>query len=234
VLERVRVDEVMVDAPVTVRLATTLAQLAALIDKTQHRGYPVLNDEDVLVGMISFQHLMSARVRWSNWEAHRVGDIYDRVLVTAYPDESVSVALQRMGSYDVSRLPVVARDAPSRLLGIVHRSDVGAAYQQALVYLGDRGREVQGRQAGERDASETVDLVVAAGAPAAGAPIRATPWPPGCLIVAVHRGDEVLVGRGDVVIEPGDRLTVYAREGSVPELAMLLRTEESGQQRPVD
>lgn len=222
VLQNVRVARVMTDEPVTVQLTATLAELSTLIDRTRHRGYPVVDAAGKLVGIVSLQDLELAQQHHPDWAQRSVADLCSRQVITAYPDEPVSVALQRMGVYDVSRLPVVAREDSGRLLGVIHRSDIGAAYQYALVQW-DRGRRPERYRAVQAQRSdEIVTLAVPDDAAVVGLPIRAIAWPPGCLIVAVHRGDEVLVGRGDVVIHAGDNLMVYARDQCVAKLRALL------------
>ena len=49
-----------------------------------------------------------------------------------YPEESIGTALRRMGRQDVGRLPVVSRDNPRHLLGLLRRADLVRAYDAAL------------------------------------------------------------------------------------------------------
>lgn len=223
VLENVRVESVMTTEPVSVQLTTTLGELAALIDRTRHRGYPVLNPEGRVAGMVSLEDLEAARERHNHWAQLPVAEICTRQVITAYPDESVSVALQRMGVYNVSRLPVVARDELRHLLGVIHRSDIGAAYQHALAQCDWEGQMARLRDRSAAAFDEIVDLVVPPGCPLTGQPIRAIPWPSSCLVVSVRRGNEVLVGRGDIVIQPDDRLMIYARNECIAQLQGLIR-----------
>ena len=44
-----------------------------------------------------------------------------------------NTVLRRMGPRDISRLPVVSRDDPRRLLGVIRRNDLVRAYNLALV-----------------------------------------------------------------------------------------------------
>ncbi len=229
VLQSVRVDEVMTSDPVTVHLTTRLDALVRLIERTRHRTYPVLDEEEQLAGMVSRQDLAQAQARWQDWKQHTIAEIFTSEVIVGYPDEPVSVALQRLGVHNISLLPVVnrvPRGDPTELVGVIHRSDVGRAYQQALQHRGDvRAREQQQRLA-VQTAAEVVELVVPRGSPVGGKPIKAVAWPAGCLIVAVHRGREVLVGHGDLVLCSGDRLTVYAREGGIADVRALLFGEE--------
>jgi CBS domain-containing protein len=222
VLQNVRVDEAMIGDPVTVPSDSSLDELASLIEQTHHGGYPVVQADGVVAGTVTRDDLEAARRRWEDWRDHTVGEVSTREAISAYPDESVSVALQRMGVHDVNWLAVVERDTPRQIEGIIHRSDIGTAYQRALAEHGGPSGETQRRRLEAQAAEVVVDLDVPSGSPLTGVPIHAIGWPEGSLIVAVHRDDQVLLGRGDVVIQPGDRLRAYAREEIVPELRALI------------
>ncbi|MBN1247815.1 MAG: chloride channel protein [Anaerolineae bacterium] len=222
VLQNVRVDNVMTTEPVTVLKTTSLQQLASLIDQTRHRGFPVLDANGRLAGVVSLSDLEAVKAQRQEWTAQTVASIYSPDVIAAYPDESVSIALQRMGVYDVSRLPVISRDVPRHLVGMIHRSDIGAAYQHALVQSDSTRQLWLRRRTPVPLADNAVDLTVGPSAPAAGQPIRALAWPPNSWIVSIHRGEEVLVGRGDLVLQSGDRLTIYAHEEAISELEALV------------
>ncbi|MGC9346529.1 MAG: chloride channel protein [Anaerolineae bacterium] len=222
VLQNVRVDQAMIDEPVTIQSTKHLNELATLIDRTHHGAYPVLESDGAIAGIVSRQDLAAARERWEDWDEHRISEIYKQKVISAYPDESVSVALQRMGVHNVGWLAVVNRDNPQHIVGIIHRSDVGTAYQRALQERGVSRRDAVRQRLEAQAAEVVVDLDVPPDSPLVGLPIRAVSWPDGSLIVAVHRDDEVLVGHGDVVIQPGDQLRAYARKTSVPELRALI------------
>ena len=57
-------------------------------------------------------------------ESLTIAEIMRRDLVVAYPGESCRTAAERMAQFDVGRLPVVSVAEPTRLLGIVTRSDL--------------------------------------------------------------------------------------------------------------
>ncbi len=226
VLQHVTVQEVMAVDPAIVHEETPLGELDRIAVETRERSYPVLDEEGRLTGYVTLEDLADAKLRWEDWPHHRVEEIGSREVLTAYPDESVSVALQRMGVYNLSQLPVVDRESLERFLGLIRQSDIGAAYQQALRYR-SQGLSSERRRKLEVEAPDQVmDLVVPTDSPLAGRTIRSVAWPEGCLIVAVHRDDDVILGQGGVVIRPGDRLTVYARADNATALRALVAGDE--------
>jgi chloride channel protein, CIC family len=226
VLQHVTVQEVMMTEPVGVQSQARLTELEELIDRTRQRGYPVLDETGHLAGYVTRADLLRAKARWADWAEHTVAGIYTPELISAYPDESVSVALQRMGVYDMGQLPVVDREAQDRLVGLIRQSDIGAAYQQALLHRSEGRREEQRRRLEVEAPEEVIHVVVPPGSPIVGRSIRSVAWPEDCLIVAVRRGGDVILGQGSVVLRPGDRLTVYAREESQTALRALVTGEE--------
>lgn len=224
VLQAVRVDEAMSVHPVMVRETTPLREVAALINETRERGYPVVDDEHAMSGMIVLSDVVQAQERWEDWAEHTVAEACTRAVITAFPDESVSVALQRLGINGLSCLPVVAREHPRLLLGLIHQSDICVAYQQALAQ-GRRGyRVIEPRQVAIEAPDEVVDLLIPADSPLVGQAIRDVAWPKDCLVVSVHRGSNVILGKGDLVLHSGDRLAIYAKEDSRAVLKGLVQT----------
>jgi CIC family chloride channel protein len=85
------------------------------------RGLPVIEDSR-LVGMFT----MTDALRGSRENLTTVGEAMTRVLIVAYPGDSLHTALQRMTRAGISRLPVVEREHPDRLIGILSMKDMGA------------------------------------------------------------------------------------------------------------
>ena len=51
----------------------------------------------------------------------------------AYPDETLDVALKRLASKQIGRLPVVDKEDKTKLLGLITRSDIVNAYNKKVV-----------------------------------------------------------------------------------------------------
>ncbi len=62
-----------------------------------------------------------------------VDEIATHDLIIAFPDESINDGLRKLGLRDVGRLPVVSREDHTRLLGLLTRKNIIAAYNQALM-----------------------------------------------------------------------------------------------------
>jgi CIC family chloride channel protein len=225
VLQGVRVDEVMTEEVVIAYLGSSLAELEALFDRVRHHGFPVVDADERLAGMVTLEDLSRAQERWEDWPAHRVGEacsLLEEVYV-AFPQESVAEVLRRLSVHDVSCLPVVERGDRRELVGLVCRSDIVRGYRRALLRRQTVVRhEPRAHVEGLVD-TDLLEVDVGGSSSLVGRAIRDVPWPEDCLVVAVHRGGEVLVGKGEVVMRPGDRLTVYAGKRCQQLLPPLLR-----------
>jgi CBS domain-containing protein len=126
-LEPMLVKEVMTTNVVAVARSMPVKQLLEQYfdngTARKHQGYPVEDEHDNLVGIVTRSNLLEPSAS-ENIDHLTVADILERELLTAYPDESCRSAAERMAQFGVGRLPVVALENPRKLVGIVTRSDL--------------------------------------------------------------------------------------------------------------
>ncbi|HTY41680.1 MAG TPA: chloride channel protein [Thermoanaerobaculia bacterium] len=131
-----RVGEVMDrDAP-TVPTAMSVRELARRVASAEdvlsrRQGTPIVDGSGRLVGIVTRSDLMRALARDASG-ASGVLDAGTRFPIVAFEDELVRDAVERMLSHDIGRLPVVAREDPTRLVGYLGRSGVVAARHRLL------------------------------------------------------------------------------------------------------
>ena len=137
-LDRVLVSEVAAAPVVVVRADDNLqhvrAWMATHAEGSAHQGFPVVDDEDRLVGVVTRRDLLDAGVATGP-----VRGVIKRQAAVVFDDSSLRDAADHMARENVGRLPVVARDEPDRVIGIVTRSDLIAAHARRLD--GERLRE---------------------------------------------------------------------------------------------
>ena len=105
------------------------------------RGLPVLEDGR-LVGIFTVTDVLAARQQGKS----TVEQAMSTDLVVAYPGDSLHTALQRMTRANASRLPVVQREDPHRLIGMLTIRDLAAALDREVSALA----EVTARRSGRR------------------------------------------------------------------------------------
>jgi CIC family chloride channel protein len=116
------------------------AWLTSRVKASAHQGFPVVDAEGRLVGVLTRRDLLDpARDAGS-----KVGDMVRRPPAVAYPDNTLREAADHMVREAVGRLPVVSRDDPTQLVGIITRSDLLAAHAPRL----EAAHRRQGRRYG--------------------------------------------------------------------------------------
>ena len=104
---------------ITINEDATLEQLYSLISEYQHPGYPVVNKENKIAGVISYKDLF--RVKREDWNRIRVKERMSTRLVCVSPGDSVIEAVEKMTEEGIGRLLVMEDD---KLVGIVSRSAI--------------------------------------------------------------------------------------------------------------
>src|SRR5690606_29675292 len=131
VLELTRVGDVMDKNPPQVEGATSVAALSDAIARgdaavARRQAALVTDGQGRLAGIITRGDIMRA-LDPRRAETGTVLQAATTDLVVTYPDETLHMATVRMLNRDIGRLPVVARDDPTKILGYLGRADILAA-----------------------------------------------------------------------------------------------------------
>ena len=128
-----------------------LSEASAVADPARrHHGYPVVDDQQVVVGMVTRGDVLD----WAHDPpASSLGDVVGTPVVTGSADEPVGRLADRMALASVGRAPVVSPDG--RLQGLVSRRDLlrarvmfqaGESERQRLLRPGLRRRPAEKRR----------------------------------------------------------------------------------------
>jgi H+/Cl- antiporter ClcA/CBS domain-containing protein len=125
-LAHVLVREVAESEVETVRADETIGSVRARLEQgfSSHQGFPVLGADGRLVGVITRQDVEN---RGHSPEV-LIRNVLRRPPAVVYEDNTLREAADHMVVERVGRLPVVARDDPFRLIGIISRSDLLGAH----------------------------------------------------------------------------------------------------------
>jgi chloride channel protein, CIC family len=131
-LEATFVREVMDTDVLSVTPAEPLAELYAALPEgslqRRQRLYPVLADDERLVGVLPWSAILEGKDR----PDRTAGDAMLTPLGLAYPDEILRTIADRMAHVRLGVLPVVDRTDPSRFVGLVTQFDLLEARQKLL------------------------------------------------------------------------------------------------------
>ena len=229
VMESVQVGDVMLCEISALPLDFPVGDLGERFLQTGRHGFAVAAEDGSLFGIVSVSDYRRALAgEFGPLENLTVKDIATRDLVTVYPDETVGVALKRMSPRDLSRLPVVARDDPLHLLGMIRRSDIVRSYDMALSRRAALRHKVQQVRldAFTPEGVNIVEIPVQPGSRCVGMQMKDIPWPEDSLIASLRHGRQVFIPHGKTLIKQGDVLIVVA-EGSALEEVRRLTMKES-------
>jgi chloride channel protein, CIC family len=131
VLSSVQVKDAMSEKVITVSEDTTIRELAHLIQATEHVGFPVLDAEGKLVGIITHHDIYNAILE--NKYDLKVKDVESKNLLLAYPNDTLDETINRMVEKGVSHLPVVEPSDPTHLTGFITKGDIMRAHHKKRV-----------------------------------------------------------------------------------------------------
>jgi CIC family chloride channel protein len=218
VMQAITVGEVMqTDTTMALHDSTSLQEASDVFIRTRHHGLPVVNDAGELTGIITVQDI--DRAHNAGNLGITVGQACTHELLYTYPDETIGEVMRQMSARDIGRLPVVERDNPRHLVGLLHRSDIIRAYDVALTRraaLRHRAHQVRlGAMSGEMVSVN--ELVVHPDAICVGKRISEVDWPHECVIATLRRGRQLIFPHGETVLKPGD-VVVAVAEGEAREI----------------
>jgi H+/Cl- antiporter ClcA/CBS domain-containing protein len=131
-LAQVLVRDVAARDVVTVSAEDTLDELrqwlAAGAEGATHQGFPVLDAQERLIGVVTRRDLVDP----ANAGSLTVREIVRRPPVVVFEDSTLRDAADQMVIEHVGRLPVVKREALRSVVGIISRSDLLAAHAPRL------------------------------------------------------------------------------------------------------
>ncbi|MFK2901869.1 chloride channel protein [Dyella jejuensis] len=117
---------------VSLRAGQTLGEIRAWLASAgvaaKHQGFPVVDANDQLVGVVTRRQLYDATLA----EDSVVRLLVQRAPLVVREDHTLREAADHMVECDVGRLVVVSKDAPHRMVGVITRGDLLAAHARRL------------------------------------------------------------------------------------------------------
>lgn len=132
-LEVIKVGDIMQRDFKTIPMHTNLHALLRYLEGSTETTLPVVTPEGRLYGMISFQDLRTVLTRHEVDALVIASDIATREIVSITEDENLNQALEKFGMRDFDLLPVVEKNDPTRIKGVIHKSYVISYYNKRLM-----------------------------------------------------------------------------------------------------
>jgi H+/Cl- antiporter ClcA/predicted transcriptional regulator len=126
--------EVMITRLLTLHPELELTEVEQMLRKASNMRYqrllPVVDEQHQLLGAVPWQDMIERAL--NHQLTGQVRDIMRRDIVATYPEESLREVADRMAVHQVGVLPVVEREAPHRLCGIITQYNLLTAHQRML------------------------------------------------------------------------------------------------------
>lgn len=132
-LEELTAGEAMQHSPVTVSPEMSIHDIDHLMQDYDRHGFPVVSEDRRLLGIVTVTDILRAR---DTLDGHTpVLDVATKDhLVYVYPDQTLNWVMQQMGERDISMVPVLTRDPPQYLLGLLTMTDIVHAFAHSKRY----------------------------------------------------------------------------------------------------
>lgn len=213
IMQGVMVREVMNSEPVIIEKDAPLARLFQLFQETNYLGFPVVDEQGLLWGIVTLQDL--EKVLTENNKSARELKVEDVAVVkpvTVFPDEPIWTAIQKMAPRDLARLPVVSRSNPATLIGLISRSNILRAYDVGIVRK-QRGQLLDQKMVLRREEQNVfVEVRLQAGHKAVGLLLKELHLHEDVNVVSIERDGVLHIPKGESRFADGDIVTLFARK----------------------
>jgi CIC family chloride channel protein len=140
-LQAVKVGEVMSRDFQVIPEQTPLRGILALIAESRHDYFPVVDQQGQMTGALTFQALREVLFEEGLKQLVVAKDVAFDSGMRLTPADTLGAAFEMLAKRDVAALPVMDGPTSRRVIGLVRRDDVLAAYNsQLLLRYGEGGR----------------------------------------------------------------------------------------------
>lgn len=136
ILKSMLVQDYMVRNVVPISENLSLNDLLHLIKEATSSYFPVLNSKEELVGILSLRDIRPVLLEEGLMNLVIAKDIMTEAVITVRSGQNLYDAMEKFGSKDIDQLPVVHKDNLKKVIGMLKRADVIAAYNNAVLERG--------------------------------------------------------------------------------------------------
>jgi CIC family chloride channel protein len=143
VLEQLRVEQIRVRTEGIETIAETVpfTQLLQVVANSSETLFPVVDSEGCLTGIFSLRDIRVALLGSNLGPLVLATDLATRPVITVTPRDDLHTALKRLTELNLDEIPVVDPDDSSRLVGLLARRELVAAYSAQIAALREPGAE---------------------------------------------------------------------------------------------
>lgn len=146
VLEGIHVSDVFQARKLLLQIpeAMTLDEIVHTISRTRQHYFPVVDENDRLVGIFSNDDVRSYLYDETLWKLANARDVMNSRVVSVTPDDDLNTALRCFTAIAIDEIPVVDPQDRGILLGTLRHKEVIAAYNRRLMEYQKAAADEQG------------------------------------------------------------------------------------------
>ncbi len=131
-LKSITVKESMTKRPETIPESMTLKELFKHFSKSRHISFPMVDADKLLTGILSIQDFREIAYEKDLEDLIIAKDIATLDVITVTIDDNLNTALLKIGDRNIEQVPVVSKDNPRKIVGILSRRDILSSYNRAI------------------------------------------------------------------------------------------------------
>lgn len=121
--------------------AAPLEQIVHILAETQQHYFPVVDDENRIVGIFSGDDVRAYLYDETIWKLAVARDVMNPKVVSVTPEDDLNTAMRCFTAVAIDELPVVDAKDRGKLLGTLRHKNTIAAYNQRLMEFKQAGDE---------------------------------------------------------------------------------------------
>ncbi|MCW4006355.1 MAG: Coenzyme F420 hydrogenase/dehydrogenase, beta subunit C-terminal domain [Candidatus Bathyarchaeota archaeon] len=121
-LSQVKVADIMTKNVKTVQGTVSVQDLLDLMAKQHHIGYPVVNQKEEPIGLITLEE--ASQTDKSKRATTTVKEILNKKPISVKPDDTAMDAFKKMTKHETGRVLVVDPENPKKIIGMVTKTDL--------------------------------------------------------------------------------------------------------------
>jgi chloride channel protein, CIC family len=133
ILNSIRVDEVMNKEVTTIPEGMPFRKILETISYSKNFYFPVVNSQGEMSGILSFHMVREMIFEEELGDLVVANDLSVKPVKSLTPDTNLNQAMELFAHLDVEQLPVVHKNDPKRVIGMVNRGEVIAAYNREVL-----------------------------------------------------------------------------------------------------
>ncbi len=136
ILNAIKVNDVLSKDVTAIPEGMPFRKILETISYSKNFYFPVVNSQGEMSGILSFHMIREMIFEEDLGDLIVANDLKVKSVLTLTPENNLNQAMEMFAKLDVEQLPVVHRDDPQRVIGMVNRGEVVAAYNREVLVSG--------------------------------------------------------------------------------------------------